>query len=151
MMKWIVNGCLLWLSKKKMDNKFDDLFILDLANNHQGDVGHAKTIIKEISEVVIGTGVTCTDDGDCETGETCQRSQEDCNSNGIGDVCECYANLDDDLEIGLFDLIVIKTEYGRDDCAQNPCQADIDGDGEVGLLDLIIMKTQYGKSDCPAS
>ncbi len=34
-----------------MNNKFSDLFILDLANNHQGDVGHAKTIIKEISEV----------------------------------------------------------------------------------------------------
>ncbi len=34
-----------------MSNKFSDLFILDLANNHQGDVGHAKTIIKEISEV----------------------------------------------------------------------------------------------------
>ncbi|MFC1666679.1 N-acetylneuraminate synthase family protein [Candidatus Omnitrophota bacterium] len=35
-----------------MDNKFDNLFILDLANNHQGDIEHAKTIIKEISEVV---------------------------------------------------------------------------------------------------
>jgi len=37
---------------KNINNKFEDLFILDLANNHQGDVAHAKTIIKEVSEVV---------------------------------------------------------------------------------------------------
>ncbi len=33
-----------------MNKAFEELFILDLANNHQGDVGHAKKIIKEMSE-----------------------------------------------------------------------------------------------------
>ena len=109
------------------------------------------TCVKTVSGMVLGTGVTCTDDGDCGSGEICQLEQGDCNLNDIGDVCECYVNIDDDLEIGLFDLIIMKNEYGRSDCAQNPCQADIDGDDEVGLFDLIIMKTQYGRSDCPAS
>ena len=35
-----------------MDNIFKNLFVLDLANNHFGDVAHAKKIIKEFSEVV---------------------------------------------------------------------------------------------------
>ncbi len=33
------------------DFNFRDLFVFDLANNHQGDVGHAKSIIKAISEI----------------------------------------------------------------------------------------------------
>ena len=74
--------------------------------------------------------------------------QGDCNGNGIGDVCECYADCDNDAEVGLFDLIIIKGEYGRNDCNINPCQADIDGDNETGLFDLIIMKIQYGRNGC---
>ena len=35
-----------------MNNTFKDLFILDLANNHFGDVSHAKKIIKKFAEVV---------------------------------------------------------------------------------------------------
>ncbi len=36
---------------------FDDLFILDLANNHQGDVGHALNIIRGAGEIVRRHGV----------------------------------------------------------------------------------------------
>ena len=35
-----------------MSNKFKNLFVLDLANNHFGDLKHAKKIIKEFSKVV---------------------------------------------------------------------------------------------------
>jgi len=35
---------------------FTDLFILDLANNHQGDVDHASRIIRELGEVVRANG-----------------------------------------------------------------------------------------------
>ena len=35
-----------------MPNKFKNLFVLDLANNHFGDLKHAKKIIKEFSKVV---------------------------------------------------------------------------------------------------
>ena len=34
-----------------MKNRFKDLFILDLANNHFGDVVHAKKIIKKFSDI----------------------------------------------------------------------------------------------------
>ncbi len=37
----------------KMKNKFKDLFILDLANNHFGDVNHAKKIISKFSKIAI--------------------------------------------------------------------------------------------------
>ena len=38
----------------KMFNKFNfqDLFIFDLANNHQGDVDHAMKIIDEVADLV---------------------------------------------------------------------------------------------------
>ena len=34
------------------NNIFNDLFVLDLANNHFGDVGHAKKIISHFSKIV---------------------------------------------------------------------------------------------------
>ena len=37
--------------------EFNQLFILDLANNHQGDLSHAKNIITEMGRVVKETGV----------------------------------------------------------------------------------------------
>ena len=35
-----------------MNNVFKNLFVLDLANNHFGDIAHAKKIIKKFSEIV---------------------------------------------------------------------------------------------------
>ena len=37
-----------------MRNKFNfkDLFVLDLANNHFGDVNHAKKIIKSFGKII---------------------------------------------------------------------------------------------------
>ena len=35
---------------------FNDLFVLDLANNHQGSVDHALNIIRAVGEVVHGNG-----------------------------------------------------------------------------------------------
>jgi len=42
------------ISKDAEDNKFDfqELFVLDMANNHQGSVEHGKKIITETSEVL---------------------------------------------------------------------------------------------------
>jgi sialic acid synthase SpsE len=36
---------------------FDNLFIFDLANNHQGDIEHAKRIIEEVGRVSREAGV----------------------------------------------------------------------------------------------
>ena len=107
------------------------------------------TCVKLASGVFIGTEVICEGFQDCEEDEACQQNQQDSNLNGIGDVCECYADCDNDTEVGLFDLIVMKGEYGRSDCAVTSCYADCNDDGGVGLFDLIIMKTEYGKGGCP--
>ena len=41
-------------------------------------------------------------DSDCDDGATCQTGQEDFNTNGIGDACECYGDCDDDCADGAF-------------------------------------------------
>ena len=85
----------------------------------------------------------------CESGEICQLEQGDCNSNSIGDACECYADFDCDRKVNIADLIVIKKEYLRSDCDnQDPCYADCNEDGKVHIDDLMIMKYQYLRNDC---
>ncbi|MFH1820687.1 MAG: N-acetylneuraminate synthase family protein [Candidatus Nealsonbacteria bacterium] len=42
---------------KKDGFNFENLFVFDMANNHQGQVNHGLRIIREIAEVVKGTGV----------------------------------------------------------------------------------------------
>ena len=98
--------------------------------------------------------ITCTSDADCtSTGGTCQLAQGDCNGNGSGDVCECYANFNypTDLKVNASDLGVYKLEYGRIDCktTQPPCQADGNNDGKVNAQDLGLFKNEYGRIDCP--
>ena len=108
------------------------------------------TCAETIGTIVKGTGVTCTSGGECGSGETCQINQEDCNSNGVGDACECYADFDNDGNVYPSDLSVFLDEYGRTDCISNPpCQADIDGDGNVYPGDLSIFLEEYGREDCP--
>ncbi len=105
------------------------------------------------SGVVYGTGIDCMDAAECLAGQTCQKNQEDYNANGVGDVCECYANIDINMspsKVDIFDLLVMKGEYGRMDCNQvTPCDADIDGNGKVDIFDLLIMKSQYNWTNCP--
>lgn len=96
--------------------------------------------------------ITCTSDADCEsTGGICQMGQMDCNENGIGDVCECYANFDypANLKVSVSDLVILKQEYGLIDCEQNPCRADGNGDGKVNTQDIALLKNEYGRLDCP--
>jgi hypothetical protein len=99
--------------------------------------------------VILGTGVTCTDNSACGTGETCQMEQGDGNGNGIGDACECYADLSGDGKVNSSDLLIMKLDYNRKDCYVNPCDADCNDDGKVNSSDLLIMKIQYNRSGCP--
>jgi len=101
--------------------------------------------------------ITCTSDADCTpTGGTCQLEQGDCNSNGCGDVCECYmdcnnSGVGDGKVIGS-DLGVLKGEYGRFDCSpSDPCYSDGNEDGRVIGSDLGLLKNEYGRFDCPLS
>ena len=107
------------------------------------------TCVQEVGGVFIGCGISCMLDDDCRSGESCQRGQGDCNANGIGDVCECYADFDCNMIITLADLIVMKQQFLRDDCDVNSCEADCNGDDRVNLGDLVIIKMQFLRSDCP--
>lgn len=107
------------------------------------------TCVRIVGGVVIAAGLACTGVEDCEAGDTCQTEQGDCNANGIGDACECYADCNCDTGVNLPDLVIMKREYFSTDCATSPCQADCNGDNQVDLSDLIIMKSQYFRGDCP--
>jgi hypothetical protein len=69
--------------------------------------------------------------------------------NGCDDACECHADCDDDQMVYLSDLVIMKQEFLRTDCATDPCEADCNYDGSVDLSDLVMMKTDFFRSDCP--
>jgi len=107
------------------------------------------TCVKEIGGIVCSTVVNCTMGG-CRSGKTCQMEQGDCNDNGIGDVCECYADVNCDGYVQFNDLKMIKQEYNRLDCSLgDPCYADFNGDGYVEFNDLKIIKFEFNRDDCP--
>ncbi len=106
------------------------------------------TCVRTVSGVVMGFGVSCNNDGNCETGETCQMAQGDINANGIGDACECYADCNNSTNVDIFDLLIMKNDYNSTNC---PCDADLNVDGGVDVFDLLIMKNQYNRTGCPVA
>ncbi len=104
------------------------------------------TCAKLAGGVLVGIGVTCLSYEDCEEDEICDMIQGDCNGNGIGDACECYADVNCSTKVDLSDLVIMKGEFLQS-C---PCQADCNGDNQVNLSDLVIMKAQFMRTDCPA-
>ncbi len=104
------------------------------------------TCAKLAGGVIVGMGVTCLVYEDCNEDEYCQLEQGDCNDNGIGDACECYADVNCSTKVDLSDLVIMKGEFLQT-C---PCQADCNGDNQVNLGDLVIMKSQFLRSGCPA-
>ncbi len=108
------------------------------------------TCVKLISGMMSYTGVTCSSDGDCAAGATCDLVQGDCNSNGCGDACECYADIAGTTgKVDLSDLVVMKGEFSQP-CPPSLCTADLNGDNKVDLSDLVLMKTEFNRSGCPA-
>jgi hypothetical protein len=109
------------------------------------------TCVKEKAGVMAsyrvgGQFITCDKNEDCTpTKGTCQMEPEDCNANGCGDVCECYADYAVDGFVDGDDLGQLKRDYG-DPC---PCLADGNGDGYVDGDDLVLLKNEYGRADCP--
>ena len=99
--------------------------------------------------------IICTSEADCEaTGGTCQLEQGDCNENGCGDVCECYADGYGSLgvpdgKVTNWDFIIWKEEFGEKCSEEDPCQADYNEDGKVTNWDFILFKHEFGKINCP--
>jgi hypothetical protein len=123
-----------------------DTVVDDLDNCPSHPNGAARgTCAAAAGGVIMGTGVTCIIDADCEGDGYCDLDQSDCNSNGTGDACECYADCNCDTGVNLSDLVSMKREF-----LQTPVFADCNGDNQVDLSDLVIMKAQFLRFDCPA-
>jgi hypothetical protein len=112
------------------------------------------TCARTLGGVVVGTSVMCTSDGNCSFDAICEKDQEDFDANGIGDVCECYADITGptpyvpDCKVNLSDLVLMKQEFNRTNCATVPCYADCNDDNKVNLSDLVIMKGQFNRTNC---
>jgi lysophospholipase L1-like esterase len=108
------------------------------------------TCVESIDSLIVGKNTTCTSENECSgTNEFCQMEQGDWNNNRIGDVCECYADYNYDKRIDGSDFLILKQEFGRNDCQVNSCQADCNGDGIVNTSDLDILKAQPNRKVCP--
>jgi hypothetical protein len=108
------------------------------------------TCAKPVSGVMSTSGTTCSSDGDCASGETCDLAQGDCNGNGCGDACECYADITGTTgKVDLSDLVIMKGEFQKP-CPPSLCTADLNDDNKVDLADLVLMKREFNRSGCPA-
>jgi len=108
------------------------------------------TCVGIFSGIVSSTGVICTSDTHCGDGEICDKEQGDFNDNGIGDVCECYADFDGDGKVYPGDAMILLGEWKRKDCSgEDPCQADIDGDGKVYPSDAMVFLGEWKRKNCP--
>ena len=108
------------------------------------DIG---TCTKTISGVVVGNDIACTNDGYCKDDETCQMEQGDWNQNGVGDVCECYADFNEDGRVDMSDIRIMRTEFYLN-CRITSCQTDIDGSEIVDFDDLLILRQNFGRTNC---
>ena len=60
----------------------------------------------------------------------------------------CSADCNIDGKVDLSDLVIMKGEFGRDDCDINPCQSDCNYDYNINLSDLVIMKNEFLIDGC---
>ena len=75
------------------------------------------TCVDVIGGVIMGLGASCMSDSDClDNDALCQMYQGDSNGNGIGDVCECYADFNCHRKVNINDFVIMKAQYFRNDC-----------------------------------
>jgi hypothetical protein len=69
--------------------------------------------------------------------------QSECHADGNSDVNVYSADCNSDFKVDLADLVIMKGEFLRKDCAEHPCLADCNVDNKVDLADLVLMKDQF--------
>jgi len=85
----------------------------------------------------------CDEDG---MGDVCairDGHSTDLNGNGIPDECECLGDLDGDGAVGFSDVLDVIAAWGP--CAA--CPEDLDGNGAVGFSDLLVLIGFWGPCD----
>ena len=53
-------------------------------------------------------------------------------------------DLDGDGTVGIFDLLILLSNWGPCPDPPDPCAADLDGDGNIGILDLLTLLANWG-------
>jgi hypothetical protein len=132
--------CLVMAADDLGDEGKDDLYGYGKVNAYQ-----ALTISADTD----GDGVLDVHDNCPTTPNADQLDTYPPGGNHCGDACECHADCSADLKVNLDDLVIMKREFSRTDCATNPCKADCTCDGNVDLDDLVMMKTEFNRTDCP--
>ena len=86
------------------------------------------------------TGVACTANGDCGTGGFCSMSQEDSDTDGVGDVCD---NCPSVINLGQEDTYPPGGNGIGDACE---CEGDFDCDGDVDAEDVTTFLDGFGRN-----
>jgi len=60
----------------------------------------------------------------------------------------CLADINNDGKVDGNDLMMLKTELGRENCYTEPCESDFNGDGKVNDEDVEVLKAEFNRHDC---
>jgi len=131
--KQYLGSCVDWVRYRSQDN---DYITIPL-----GAQGHLRY------------SIICNSDDDCQDDQTCMMIQTDNNDNGVGDSCECYADIvgsgyntgSPDGKVDVWDMLQMKKEF----TSNMLDKADVNNDNALDAFDFLIMKYQIGKVDCP--
>ena len=71
--------------------------------------------------------------------------------NGVGDVCDCFGDLncDGDVDAGDLDLFIMdfgRNKYNRPCTVEEPCYGDLDCDGDVDSAEIARTKEDFGRN-----
>jgi len=93
--------------------------------------------------------------GDCNKNDICDRRDiakgfsEDCDESGLPDECECPADVTEDGQVTVDDIIALLTIWGvcDDPCPPYCCEGDLSKDCTVNIDDVFAILGQWGV--CP--
>jgi hypothetical protein len=104
------------------------------------------TLTDHISVFAVGIPLDSDNDTLIDLQDNCSQTsnpgQEDTDSDGYGNACDC--DLDNDGNVGLSDFIIFKAKWLSTSSSENwNPDADFNSDGVVGLYDFIVLKTRW--------
>jgi hypothetical protein len=95
---------------------------------------------------LIGTGEDCNQNGISDVCDIITETSSDVNGNGVPDDCEpcVFADIDQNGIVNVSDFLILLGQWGP---CPPVCIADIDGNGVVNVLDFLLLLAYWGP--CP--